>query len=481
MKTQGLKEVLNEVFKLSAFRGEQEAIILRTLEGGSSLIIMPTGMGKSLCYQLPSRVLGGLTLVVSPLIALMKDQVDQAQKLGLKATFINSSLDRPERERRYKKLGAGEYELLYVTPERFRKEDFRDAVSKVTVKLLAIDEAHCISEWGHDFRPDYTKLKEIRSFLGNPPTQMLTATATQEVQADIIKQLGLNTSEVKNYITGIQRPNLFIKIVDLYGWDQKLKGFLDWCEKIHGPKIAYFSLVSSVEKFGSDLAKQKIPFLIYHGQMNPRERKRHQEEFLKSKDALILATPAFGLGVNKPDIRGVAHLELPGSIESYYQEIGRAGRDGARADTILFYDEEDITIQMDFIKWTNPGPDFLMRCYRLIEKNPDKVRSGGLDYLREQLNFYNKRDFRVETAVNLLEHYGFIAREEKGRGLLALEEPNGEVLNEKLFQARLKGQNLKLLELVKLVKSEVCRNETIYAYFGVKSGPCGHCDRCLPN
>lgn len=479
MKTKGIKEVLKEVFNLTSFRGEQEAIILRTLEGQNSLVIMPTGMGKSLCFQLPSRLLGGLTLVVSPLIALMKDQVDQAQKLGLKATFINSSLDKGEREKRYKKLAGGEYELLYVTPERFRKNEFREALKCNEVILLAIDEAHCISEWGHDFRPDYTKVKEIRSFLGNPPTQALTATATREVQADIVKQLGLAENDIKAFVGGIERPNLYVEMDDLYGWDQKLKLFLEWRGKVTGPKIAYFSLVSSLEKFAQDLMKKKIDFFVYHGQMNPKDRRRQQEEFLKSKDGLILATPAFGLGINKADIRGVAHLELPGSIESYYQEIGRAGRDGEPASTIMLYDEEDISIQMDFIKWTNPEPNFLMRCYRLVEKNPDKVKSGGLDYLREQLNFYNKRDFRVETAVNLLEHWGFVAREERGKGILALEEPSGEMLDEKLSAARLKGQNMKLLEMVRLVKSEECRKKTIYKYFGVSSSDCGNCDNCL--
>lgn len=479
MKTKGIKEVLTEVFKLSSFRGEQEAIILRTLEGQNSLIIMPTGMGKSLCYQLPSQMLGGLTLVISPLIALMKDQVDQAQKLGLKATFINSSLAKGEREKRYEKLAGGEYELLYVTPERFRKNEFRDALKCNEVKLLAIDEAHCISEWGHDFRPDYTKLKEIRSFLGNPPTQALTATATVAVQADIVKQLGLADHDVKAFIAGIERPNLYVEMDDLYGWEQKLKLFLEWCEKVKGPKVAYFSLVSSLEKFSEVLYTKKISFFSYHGQMNAKDRRKQQEEFLQSKDGLILATPAFGLGINKPDIRGVAHLELPGSIESYYQEIGRAGRDGEPANTIMLYDEEDISIQMDFIKWTNPEPNFLMRCYRLIEKNPDKVKSGGLDYLREQLNFYNKRDFRVETAVNLLEHWGFVAREERGKGISALEEPNGEMFDEKLAAARLKGQNMKLLEMVKLVKSEDCRKKIIYYYFGVSINKCGNCDNCL--
>jgi ATP-dependent DNA helicase RecQ len=479
MKTKTPKDVLNEIFKLPDFRGEQEAIILRTLAGGSSLIIMPTGMGKSLCFQLPSRLLGGLTLVISPLIALMKDQVDAAQKLGLKSTFINSSLDRDERERRYKKLANREYELLYVTPERFRKPEFKDSVSKNTVSLLAIDEAHCISEWGHDFRPDYTKIKEFRAFLKNPPTQMLTATATAEVQADIIKQVGLKDAEVKAFVAGIQRPNLYVEMDDLYGWEQKANGFLRWSEKISGPKIVYFSLVSSLEKFAEVLHAKKISFFSYHGQLSARDRRKNQEEFLASEQGLILATPAFGLGVNKPNIRGVAHMELPGSIESYYQEIGRAGRDGEPASTVMFYDEEDITIQMDFIKWTNPEPNFLLRCYRLIEKNPDKVRSGGLDYLREQLNFYNKRDFRVETAVNLLEHWGFVEYEEKGKGIRALEEPAGEMLDEQLAAARLKGQNMKLLEMVKLVKSETCRKKTIYEYFGVAAGDCGNCDNCL--
>ncbi len=473
-----LKEVLKSVFGYDSFRGDQEAIILRNLAGENSLLIMPTGMGKSLCYQLPSQILPGLTLVISPLIALMKDQVDQAQKLGLQATFINSSLSKKERESRYEKLANRRYKLLFVTPERFRKKDFLAALGQNEISLLAIDEAHCISEWGHDFRPDYTKLGEIRRELKNPPTLMLTATATPEVQGDIVASMGLKSSEVKIFTSGIERPNLHISMENHIGTPAKIERFLELRQKIKGAGIFYFSLVSTLTEFAEHLHRKKMDLDVYHGQLSPRDRRRNQDRFISSSDGIILATPAFGMGVDKPNIRWVDHAEIPGSIESYYQEIGRGGRDGQKSFTHLFYDPDDITIQMDFIKWSNPDPEFLRRCFQLLKRFPDKFRQEGFNFLRGEMHFYNKRDFRVETAVNLLEHWGFIEWEEDNRGILTIEEPTGVLMQDDLHSKRVKGQNTKLLQMVQLAKSEECRKKIIYQYFGHETKECGFCDNC---
>lgn len=251
-------DVLHQFFGFESFRGSQAAIIDRVLGGGHSLVIMPTGAGKSLCYQIPALLPDDdqerptVTLVLSPLIALMKDQVDALRARGIEATFINSSLSREERERRYSEVAEGRYRLLYVTPERFRKPEFLDVIARRDVRLLAVDEAHCISEWGHDFRPDYSRLIEIRERLGNPTTIALTATATPDVQADIVRQLGLRPDEIELFHEGIDRPNLRLNVEEVWGDDEKLEHIVavrDRHSTSPGSGIIYFTLIRTLERF----------------------------------------------------------------------------------------------------------------------------------------------------------------------------------------------------------------------------------------
>lgn len=482
MSQDNLQSVLKDVFGYDSFRGEQETIIKETLSGKNTLVLMPTGMGKSLCYQLPAKILSGLTLVISPLIALMKDQVDVAVQKGFKAAYINSSLNRKERENRYKKLAAGDYELLYVTPERFRKEEFLEAVSKNSISLLAIDEAHCISQWGHDFRPDYTRIQEFRSTLGEPVTMALTATATPTVQSDIIKQMGLTEEEIVTYQYGVERPNLQVRVQDVYGMDDKVRAFMAFSHSLSGAKIVYFSLVQTLKNFARELRKLGYDPLIYHGQLSDDLRKQMQEDFLRGQNDLILATPAFGLGIDKENVRMVFHAETPGSVEAYYQEIGRAGRDGNSSECYLLYDPDDISIQMDFIKWANPDPGFVSQVYHLVKDYPDRVAMEGADFLREKLNFYNRRDFRVETALNLLDRWDCLSGSVHHKTLKSTGELSGDFLDQELYKKRVKSQNHGLLAIVDYVKIKTCRMQYIYEYFGLKdTKPCGKCDNCASN
>jgi len=419
---------------------------------------------------------GGFTL-----IALMKDQVDKVRALGLKAAFINSSLDKQEKFSRHSKLERGEYKILYVTPERFRKGEFIKALRANEISLLAIDEAHCISQWGQDFRPEYSRLGEIRAELGHPPVIALTATATPEVQVDICHQLEVSVGEIEVTVSGIERENLAVHVHDLYGLDQKIQHIVALRHSVPGPAIVYFSLISTLEKVSQEISRLNLEHLTYHGQLNAKNRHKQQKLFLEGESELMLATPAFGLGIDKSDIRLVVHAEIPNSLESYYQEIGRAGRDSRASQTHLLFDNEDVSIQMDFIKWSTPEPDFIVKVWQLLKDKPQRVLQEGREFLREQMLFYHKRDFRLETALNMLERWEVIEVNPKNpKDIKVLGEIPEDLLLNTQFESRRKNLNNKLYQLLEWAKmTEGCRMQHIYSYFGVvDSKTCGKCDLC---
>ena len=459
--------ILQKYFGYSEFRGQQAAIIEHVLHGQHALVIMPTGMGKSVCYQVPALLLDGLTIVISPLIALMKDQVDVLQSRGIDAIFINSSLNKKEREQRYKAIAGGQHKLLYVTPERFRKADFLTTLKSRDIALLAVDEAHCISEWGHDFRPDYTRLQEFRKLLGDPTTIALTATATPEVQRDIVAQLGLEPTEMKLFHEGIDRPNLHLEVEDTWGEDEKVAAIQRMHRAVPGNGIVYFSLIRTLEKFSDRLTQAKIPHLRYHGDLETAARKRIQNLFMSGENQLVLATNAFGMGIDKESIRYVMHAEIPGSLESYYQEIGRAGRDGKEAFCHLLYDEQDLLIQMDFIKWNNPGADFYQRVYDILLEDLEKANALGIEWMKERLLFKNRTDFRLETALGMLDRFGVVSGSIEQKNLQIVDGLPDLLSDEDYLAEKLQREQKKLYTMVQYAKTTDNRKAFIHNYFGL--------------
>ncbi len=409
-------ELLREHFGYDSFRASQKQIIDHVLKGQHAMVVMPTGMGKSLCYQIPALTTnpgnGDLVLVLSPLIALMQDQVDSLVSRGIAAALINSSLDRGTRETRYQEVGDGKYQLLYVTPERFRKPEFLEVLRSRRITLLAIDEAHCVSQWGHDFRPDYSRIREIREQLGNPTTIALTATATAECRRDIYRQLGIDRSEIKLFHEGIDRPNLTIDVHEVWDDDDKIDAI---CETLAneefqgGSVIVYFSLIKTLERFSDAFLKRRIDHVGYHGDLPRHRRRQIQDEFMSGECEIVFATPAFGMGIDKEDIRVVIHAETPGSIEAYYQEIGRAGRDDNPSLCQWLYAQSDLMTQMQFIEWSNPDADFYSRVYTLMSEHGEKCRAFGLDWMNERLQRMSRHDHRLATAIGMLDRQGVIA------------------------------------------------------------------------
>lgn len=465
------QEVLSQVFGHSQFWPLQKKIIDHVLDKKSALTLMPTGGGKSLCYQIPGLIFEGTTIVISPLIALMKDQVDQLRAKGVSAAFINSSLKKEERQKWQKKLAEGKLKLLYVTPERFRKPEFIEAITKTQVSLLAVDEAHCISQWGQDFRPEYAKVGEIRRRIGSPPVLALTATATKEVADDILNQLGIEKECL--FSSGVLRPNLSLNVIPVYGIEEKVLRLVSLLHEHKTPCIVYVSLISTLYKVQEALRKVSLNPVVYHGDLPDKQRRLFQEQFIKGENSFILATPAFGLGIDKPDIRQVVHFELPNSLEAYFQEVGRAGRDGKPSVCTLLYDSDDIATQMEFLKWSSPDGHFIRRVYELLETHKDQVKAEGVDYLRGQMNFYNSRDFRVETALNLLRAFEVV------EGFNVVGELPSEIVNQEQRELRLKRQQEKLLKIVQWTSEKSCRMKQVQDYFGDKgTQDCGICDNC---
>src|SRR5687767_10909782 len=345
-----LRKQLQELLGLDEFRPSQREVIEDVLAGHDVLCVMPTGAGKSLCFQLPAAVQGGLTIVVSPLISLMQDQVQQLTDEEMPAMFLNSSQTLGEQRDVLRQIEKGWQGLFYVAPERFFTDRFRELLDALRPKLFAIDEAHCVSTWGHDFRPEYSRLGEVRRRLGNPPTIALTATATADVRDDIVRSLGL--SEPKIYVTGFDRPNLRYESRNIAKVKERDAELLKLVSEMSGSGIVYCATRSAVDEVSAMLGEQlrgSRKVFKYHAGMENEQRSRAQLTFMETPNAVAVATNAFGMGINKPDIRFVIHYNIPGTLEAYYQEAGRAGRDGLPSRCLILFNYQDRYIQEFFI------------------------------------------------------------------------------------------------------------------------------------
>jgi ATP-dependent DNA helicase RecQ len=396
-------------FGLASFRPGQRDVIATVLAGQDCLCIMPTGGGKSLCYQLPAVARPGLTLVVSPLIALMKDQVDALHDLGIAATCINSSLATSEVFARMDAMAAGLYNLVYVAPERLRSSLFIEKLRQAKLSLLAIDEAHCISQWGHDFRPDYARLGRFRQRLGSPPTIALTATATPHVRSDILQQLQLH--EPRTFITGFARPNLRFEVEQALSEPDKQRTLLDFLAQTPGAGIVYCATRKRCEELVEVLSGALLGRRVglYHAGLEPEARRRVQDEFMNDQKPIIVATNAFGMGIDKPDLRFVVHYNIPGSLEAYYQEAGRAGRDGLPSRCLLIYSARDRGTQEWFIENRYPEPEVVEQVYdylREIDADPIELT---LDEIAQNLRL-QVRSEGVSASEKLLENCGALER-----------------------------------------------------------------------
>ena len=373
---------LKKSFGYDQFRPLQREIIEDALAGQDVFVLMPTGGGKSLCFQLPALMRDGLTIVVSPLIALMKDQVDALQTSGIAATYLNSTLDREEARARWRGLHRGEYRMLYVAPERLMLDTFLERALNWNISQFAIDEAHCISEWGHDFRPEYRALKKLRKHLPGVPIMALTATATQRVREDIIKELKLR--DPRAYVASFNRPNLTYRVVPKTAAYDQLLAFIR--SRPNDSGIVYCASRKSSDSLARNLNEDGITAKPYHAGLTTRERTKHQDAFLRDDVRVITATIAFGMGINKSNVRFVVHYDLPKNIESYYQETGRAGRDGLPSECVLLFSPGDVAKQIHFID----------------EKAESEARIAR-EQLRQMVHYAETRECRRAT---LLEYFG---------------------------------------------------------------------------
>ena len=477
------RKKLQEVFGFEDFLDGQETVIDEILSGRDGSVVMPTGGGKSLCYQLPALCREGVTLVVSPLIALMKDQVDALEERGVAVTLINSTLTWNEQKERLDGMKSGAYRLVYIAPERFRASSFMSALSGVKIEMVAIDEAHCLSQWGHDFRPDYMRLGKALEKMGRPQCVALTATATPIVREDI--RGVLNLREPFESISGFERPNLSFTITPVEKVAQKY-GRLKKVLAENKTGIVYCATRKKVEEVAETIHSWGLKCIAYHGGMSDQEREDTQNAFISREADIAVATNAFGMGIDRSDVRFVVHFEIPGSVEAYYQEAGRAGRDGEASVCELLFNYADTRTQEFFIDGVNPGPGMIRDVYQFFLNEADDAYEvhRTLDEVKDAIGA--KNGMAVGAALGALirgrwvERFDVPGMRAKGTRLLKPDVLTRDLtLDEAALEEKERRDREKLEKMVQLCYANTCRQQWVLEYFGEVDAPvCGSCDVC---